>query len=83
MMNTKEILEFLKEYETEETCLQIEVNIGNEDITLFANNELSEAEIEDGFLTVFENTKSAQMITNLYNYLSRVKKHETGLSIID
>ena len=80
-MNKKEILEFVKEHEQDETCFIIEVNVLNDDIVIFANNEIGEEDCDNGWLTVFENTESSEHIGQLVIYLNGIKKENTGLYI--
>ncbi|MGN8688813.1 hypothetical protein ACTND8_02780 [Atopobiaceae bacterium HCP3S3_F7] len=73
------IKEFLSEYEENGTLLNIEINIGNNDITIVADNEMND--MEDGFLTVFIDTNSIELTNELYEYLKGIKKENTKLQI--
>lgn len=79
-MNENMIKEFLNEYEENGTLLNIEINIGNNDITIVANNEMND--MEDGFLTVFIDTNSIELTNELYEYLKGIKKKNTELQIV-
>lgn len=79
-MNENMIKEFLSEYEENGTLLNIEINIGNNDITIVANNEMND--MEDGFLTVFIDTNSIELTNELYEYLKGIKKKNTELQIV-
>ncbi|MGO4984291.1 MULTISPECIES: hypothetical protein [unclassified Collinsella] len=78
-MNKNMIKEFLSEYEENGTLLNIEINIGNNDITIVADNEMND--MEDGFLTVFIDTNSIELTNELYEYLKGIKKENTKLQI--
>lgn len=79
-MNENMIKEFLSEYEENGTLLNIEINIGNNDITIVADNEMND--MEDGFLTVFIDTNSIELTNELYEYLKGTKKKNTELQIV-
>lgn len=78
-MNKENIKMFLSEYEVEDTLLNIEVNIGNDDIVIVADNDMNNS--EDGFMDVFKDTNSIELANELYEYIKSIKQHNTGLQI--
>lgn len=80
-MDKVAIEEFVKDYEKDETCFIVEVNVLNDDIVIFANNEASEDDLDNGWLTVFENTESLELAEKLASYLNSIKKDSTHVYI--
>lgn len=80
MVNNAEIKEFLAESEHEDTLLVIEINMGNDDIVLSANNDRND--FEDEYLVLAKDCTNRGFAFEVYEYLKHVKQADTEIMII-
>lgn len=80
MLNPEEIQEFLAESEHEDTLLVIEINMGNDDIVLSANNDRND--FEDEYLVLAKDCRNRGFAFEVYEYLEHVKQEGTEIMVI-